>query len=100
CIILGLFLLISVGTWLDLTMNDVKGESNFVMDILQCFSAQRNFKNFRTITYNHKGLDSIHLFRFILMSLTIIVHRQLQFLANPMVNSEYFEAVSKKVPAL
>ncbi|KAK0072799.1 hypothetical protein PV325_010777 [Microctonus aethiopoides] len=90
---LGLFLLVSVSTWLNSTMNYVQEESNsVVVDILQCFSAQRNFKYLKTITYNHKGLDSIHLFRFILMCLTIIVHRTLQYLTNPMINSEYLES--------
>ncbi|KAK0083717.1 hypothetical protein PV326_006605, partial [Microctonus aethiopoides] len=55
---LGLFLLVSVSTWLNSTMNYVQEESNsVVVDILQCFSAQRNFKYLKTITYNHKGLD-------------------------------------------
>ncbi|XP_008552670.1 nose resistant to fluoxetine protein 6 [Microplitis demolitor] len=91
-IILSLVLLMFASTWYDnTTKNDKENNNSIMSDLFLCFSARRNFKSISKITYNHAGLDSIHLFRSVFMIMVIFGHRLMQYYTNPTMNSNYLE---------
>ncbi|XP_034938093.1 nose resistant to fluoxetine protein 6-like [Chelonus insularis] len=90
--LLSLIVLVIMSTWYD-KIGKVREEDSksFLVEILLCFSASRNYKSITEVSYKHPGLDSIHLLRTIYMCIAIVGHRMMQYYTNPIVNSEYLE---------
>lgn len=89
--------LVIVSTCYDLTLKDVNEKvTSMGKDLILCFSARRNFNTIVEITHGHRGLNTLHLIRFFLMTLTMVGHRTVQYFTGPVLNISYMESVTKK----
>lgn len=80
------------GTYYDNTLS-LKTQRSKSEEILLCFSAWQSIKTISQVNYNHRGLDTIHMFRFLATCLVVFGHRGLQYFYNPIVNAHSFEKV-------
>ncbi|XP_024944250.1 nose resistant to fluoxetine protein 6 isoform X2 [Cephus cinctus] len=91
-VLLTLLALVVVGNWYDSSMeNNELTDKSAIKDLILCFSPRRNLKTIFTATYNHPGLDCIHMIRIFFMSLVIFGHRTMQYYTNPVINANYLE---------
>ncbi|XP_043465537.1 nose resistant to fluoxetine protein 6-like [Leptopilina heterotoma] len=79
------------------TVIDVNSDQNKESSLLLCFSACRNFNEIFRVNYQHKGFDSIHFFRVLLSAITVIGHRQLQYIYTGTISGLYIEWVASKI---
>lgn len=74
--------------------SDKKGKFSVSMQLLSCFSARKSFNEIFRINYGHRGFDSIHFLRVLLMVLVVIGHRHMQYMYAGTMNIAYLEWVS------
>lgn len=91
--------LITIATMYDGTLSseEEKNGTSKGRKMLLCFSARRNFATIFEVSYKHRGLDTIHMIRFIMMCCVIFGHRFMQYYYNTTVNMRYYETVSKLI---
>ncbi|KAJ8667286.1 hypothetical protein QAD02_008948 [Eretmocerus hayati] len=94
CTLVGTIVaLVAMGSLYDSTIStdEERIRSSRGRQLLLCFSAQRNLRTIFEVSYKHRGLDTIHLLRFISMCLVLIGHRMMQYYLNTVVNERYLE---------
>ncbi|XP_014215126.1 nose resistant to fluoxetine protein 6-like [Copidosoma floridanum] len=92
-IVLGILVLVIISSLYDgtiITEEDKRCTSKSTQMLL-CFSVKRNLRTIFQTSYQHRGLDTIHMIRFFSMCLVLVGHRMMQYYANPTVNMRYHE---------
>ncbi|XP_043465576.1 nose resistant to fluoxetine protein 6-like [Leptopilina heterotoma] len=90
-IFLSLVSMVIIATWMD-----VNSDQNKETSLLLCFSARRNFNEIFRVNYQHKGFDSIHFFRVVLLAIVILGHRQFQYIYAGTISGLYIEWLLSK----
>lgn len=76
------------------TIVDMKsGKEQELSQLINCFSARKNFNEIFTATNEHRGLDTIHFIRVVISGILMSAHRQLQFMFSGSMNALFAERV-------
>ncbi|XP_051166883.1 O-acyltransferase like protein-like isoform X2 [Leptopilina boulardi] len=87
-----IFTVIIISTIMDIN-SDKKGAISLPKELLNCFSARENWNKIFNITYAHPAFECIYFIRVLMAGLTVIAHRQLQYMYAGNISGRYLEWV-------
>ncbi|OXU23528.1 hypothetical protein TSAR_011893 [Trichomalopsis sarcophagae] len=93
CVLFSIFALVVVASLYDGTLSteEEKLGTSRGRQLLLCFSAKRNLHTIFEVSYKHRGLDTIHLLRFVSTCFVVAAHRMMQYYLNTVVNERNLE---------